>query len=228
MESTPLLTIIVPVFNEEPTLEEIMGRIVSANPDAEIIYIDDGSKDASLTILQKNARPRDLVLTKENGGKGSAIRFALPNARGSSIVIQDADLEYDPKEIRTLSEEAKRNPRAAVFGSRFLRPNPNLYKRYLIGNKVLTFILNFLFGGTLTDSYTCYKLFPTDILKNLNLEANGFEIEAEFCAKLLKKGIPIVEVPISYHPRSLKEGKKIRFRDAWKGIATMFRVRFSR
>lgn len=227
MES-PVLTIIVPVFNEETTLKEIIKRIVSANPEAEILYVDDGSKDASLSILRQESRREDTVLTKENGGKGSAIRLAIPHAKGDFITVQDADLEYDPKEIATLVDATKQNHGAAIFGSRFLRPNPNLYKRYLLGNKVLTFILNFLFGGTLTDSYTCYKLFPTDILKNLNLEANGFEIEAEFCAKLLKKGILIIEVPISYHPRSLKEGKKIRFRDAWKGIATMFRVRFSR
>src|SRR3989344_610954 len=128
----PLLTIIVPVYNEERTIGEMMRRIVAANPEAEILYVNDGSKDGSLAILRKNARPQDLVLTKENGGKGSAIRFAIPRAKGKFIVIQDADLEYDPKEIRALLSEAEKHPESAVFGSRFLTPNPNLYKRYLL------------------------------------------------------------------------------------------------
>ena len=221
------LTIVVPVYNEERTLGEIMRRIVATNPEAQILYVDDGSKDGSLAILGKNARAQDLVLTKENGGKGSAIRFAIPHAKGKFIVIQDADLEYDPKEIRTLLAEAERHSGCAVFGSRFLTPNPNLYKRYLLGNKTVTFFVNFLFGGSLSDSYTCYKLFPTDLLRTFPLRANGFEIEAEFCAHTLKKKIPIREVPIHYAPRSLAEGKKIRFADALKGIATMVKIRFA-
>ena len=221
------LTIVVPVYNEERTLGEIMRRIVATNPEAQILYVDDGSKYVSLAILGKNARAQDLVLTKENGGKGSAIRFAIPHAKGKFIVIQDADLEYDPKEIRTLLAEAERHSGCAVFGSRFLTPNPNLYKRYLLGNKTVTFFVNFLFGGSLTDSYTCYKLFPTDLLLTFPLRANGFEIEAEFCAHTLKKKIPIREVPIHYAPRSLAEGKKIRFADALKGIATMVKIRFA-
>lgn len=223
----PLLTIVVPVYNEERTIGEIMRRIVAANPEAQIICVDDGSKDGSLALLRKNARPQDLVLTKENGGKGSAIRFAIPQAKGKFIMIQDADLEYDPKEIRTLLAEADAHPGSAVFGSRFLTPNPNLYKRYLIGNKAVTFALNVLFGGAITDSYTCYKLFPTTALKSFPLRANGFEIEAEFCAHTLKRRIEIREVPIHYAPRSLAEGKKIRFADALKGIATMVKIRIS-
>lgn len=221
------LTIIVPVYNEERTIGEIMRRIVAANPEAQIIYVDDGSKDGSLALLRQNARSQDLVLTKENGGKGSAIRFAIPHAKGKFIVIQDADLEYDPQEIRTLLQEAQAHPGSAIFGSRFLTPNPNLYKRYLFGNKVVTFFLNCLFGGSLTDSYTCYKLFPAELLQKFPLKANGFEVEAEFCAYVLKKKIPIREVPIHYAPRSLAEGKKIRFTDALRGITTMIKIRLS-
>ena len=223
----PLLTIIVPVYNEERTIAEIMKRIVAAHADAEILYVDDGSHDASPAYLRMHARPQDTILTKENGGKGSAIRLGIAHAKGEHIVIQDADLEYDPAEIHTLMNEAEKHPGSAIFGSRFLTRNPNLYKRYLVGNKSLTMILNILFRGTLTDSYTCYKLFPTDVLRSFRLSSNGFEIEAELCARLLKAHIPILEVPIRYSPRSLSEGKKIRFRDAWKGVATMLCIRFS-
>lgn len=221
----PDLTIIVPIFNEERTIAEVMGKITGTHPDAEIIYVNDGSADRSREILEANKRPNDKVITKENGGKGSAIRMGIRHANGKYTVIQDSDLEYDPREITNLLSEAEANPGSVVFGSRFLKKNPNLYKRYLIGNKLLTLILNILFGGKLTDSYTCYKLFPTTFLKSLDLVANGFEMEAELCARTLKKKIPIREVPISYHPRSIKDGKKICLRDAWKGVGMMLRIK---
>jgi len=223
----PDLTIIVPVFNEERTIAEVMEQITSTQPDAEIIYVDDGSRDNSKTIIEQNKRLDDIVLTKENGGKGSAIRMGIAHAKAKFTVIQDADLEYDPREISNLLSEAKANPESVIFGSRFLKPNPNLYKRYLIGNKFLTMVINILFHGKLTDSYTCYKFFPTDFLKSLNLVANGFELEAELCARTLKKKVPIREVAISYNPRSIAEGKKICLKDAWKGVLMMLRIRFS-
>lgn len=222
------LTILVPVYNEAATIASVMRALTELWGDAEIIYIDDGSKDDSLRILKENARPRDIVLTKPNGGKGSAIRLGLEKGSSPFTVIQDADLEYDPSEIRLLLADAKANSGCAVFGSRFLKPNPNLYKRYLLGNKVMTGITNMLFHARLTDSYTCYKLFPTDLMRSLPLTARGFELEAELCAYPLKKGVTIREIPISYKPRSLEEGKKIRFRDAWKGMKTLLKIRFSR
>lgn len=219
------LSIIVPIYNEEKTLPAVMESLARACPDAQIIYVDDGSADRSLTILRERARTQDTVLTKQNGGKGSALRLGLRHAEGGHTIVQDADLEYDPREIALLLSEATQHPGAAVFGSRFLRPNPNLYRRYLIGNKVLTFCANIFFGGALTDSYTCYKLLPTNVFRSLGLTGNGFEIEAELCAACLRRGILVREVPISYKPRSLEEGKKIRFRDAVKGLLTMLRVR---
>ena len=223
--SKPDLTIIVPVYNEERTLTSIMTAVAAKCPEAQIIYVDDGSRDRSLSILQSGVRSQDHILHKENGGKGSAIRMGLDQAAGTYTVIQDADLEYDPAEIKLLLSEAKTHPGSAVFGSRFLRPNPNIYKRFLLGNKTLTFILNLLYGSHLTDSYTCYKLLPTDMFRSLQLKARGFELEAEICAKCLKQGIPIREVPISYKPRTIAEGKKINVRDAWKGVKMMWSVR---
>ena len=219
------LNILVPAYNEERTILRVMDALTHALPDARVIYVDDGSKDETLSILRKHARPTDTVLTKENGGKGSAIRMAIANASADFCVIQDADLEYDPSEIAGLLEAAVSEPGTVVFGSRFLRKNPNIYPLFLLGNKTLTTILNLLFGGTLTDSYTCYKLFPTNVLKAMVLRADGFELEAELAAIPLKKGIRIIERAISYHPRSFAEGKKIGWRDAVKGIVTMLRIR---
>lgn len=220
------LTIIVPVYNEGKTVAEIMAALRRDWPDAQVVYVDDGSKDDSLAVLRAHATPRDLVLTKPNGGKGSAIRTGLEKATGDYTVIQDADLEYDPAEIRLLLDEATAHPGTVVFGSRFLRHNPNIYKRFLMGNKAMTLALNILFFSRVTDSYTCYKLLPTDMFRSLDLTARGFELEAEICAKTLRKGVKIREVPISYKPRTIEEGKKIRFSDATKGVKTMLRIRF--
>ncbi len=222
------LSVLVPVYNEERTLKRVMAAVVEALPNSQIIYIDDGSRDASLQILKENARPQDKVLTKENGGKGSAIRLGLEHAGGDYAVIQDADLEYDPREIMALLSYAEAHPNTAVFGSRFLRRNPNIYPLYLLGNKILTWVINMLFWSKLTDSYTCIKLFPLPLFRSFPLKARGFELEAELCAYPLKRGISVHELPISYQPRSFAEGKKIRWQDAWKGIMTAAAIRFKK
>ncbi len=220
------LNILVPAYNEERTILRVMEALTHALPESRIIYVDDGSEDRTLEILQKHAREQDQVLTKENGGKGSAIRMAIAVADAEYCIIQDADLEYDPSEIGSMLAVAIAHPAVIVFGSRFLKPNPNIYPLFLLGNKTLTWILNLLFCGKLSDSYTCYKLFPTPVLKSLDLKANGFELEAELAALPLKAGRKIIECPISYHPRSFAEGKKIGWKDAVRGILTMLRVRF--
>lgn len=222
----PTLNILVPAYNEERTILRVMEAVAHALPESKIIYVDDGSKDRTLEILKKHARPGDRVLTKENGGKGSAVRMAIGSADADYCVIQDADLEYDPSEIKNLLKVATEHPGSIVFGSRFLQPNPNIYPLFLLGNRTLTAILNLLFGGHLTDSYTCYKLFPTRILQSLDLRARGFELEAELAALPLKAGLTIIERPVTYHPRSFAEGKKIGWKDAMRGILTMLRIRF--
>lgn len=223
----PRLSIIVPVYNEERTLETIVPRIFAACGDfAEVIFVDDGSHDRSLEILRRLARPQDTVITKPNGGKGDAIRAGLPQAHAPFVIFQDADLEYDPAQILHLLNRAEQSPRSAVFGSRFLQANPNIYRRYLLGNKVLSACVSLLFFKRITDSYTCYKLLPTKLLRSLGIRSNGFEMEAEITAQCLSRGIPVIEVPITYQPRSLEEGKKIKFSDAWKGILMMLKVRF--
>ncbi len=220
------LSVLVPVFNEERTIAQVMETITKACPDAQIVYVDDASSDRSLTILNENARPQDKVIGQAHGGKGAAIKRALTEATGEYAVIQDADLEYDPVEIALLLNKAIEHPGSAVFGSRFLRPNPNIYKRFLLGNKTLTTMMNVLYGSKLTDTYTCYKLLPLPLFQSLKLRSNGFELEAEICAKCLRRSIPIHEIPVSYKPRTIEEGKKIKLQDAWKGMVTMVRLRF--
>lgn len=222
----PRLTVLVPAYNEAKTIETVMHALSHACPDAQIVYVDDGSRDGTGDLMKRFARAQDTVITKPNGGKGSAIREGLAQATGEYTVIQDADLEYDPREIAALLERAERQPGSAVFGSRFLRPNPNIYKRFLLGNKVMTALVNLFFGSRLTDSYTCYKLLPTSLFRSLELRSDGFELEAEICCKTLRKGVAIEEIPVTYRPRSIEQGKKIRFADAVKGAWTIVRLRF--
>ncbi len=221
------LTVLVPVYNEEATLPTLMDALHAACPDAEVIYIDDGSEDRSLEILHRLARAQDVVLEGRHGGKGSAIRLGLEEAKGTYTVIQDADLEYDPKEIHLLLDAALSHGRCAVFGSRFLKQNPNIYKGALFGNKLLTWWLDFLFKSKVTDSYTCYKLLPTNLFQGLNLRSNGFELEAEIAAKCLKTGIDVIEIPVNYRPRRIEEGKKINWKDGIKGLVMMTRIRLA-
>lgn len=224
----PSLSVLVPVYNESATIVRVMDALALALPDAEIIYIDDGSNDESLSLLKSHARTHDKVLTKPNGGKGSAIRLGISEATGDYCVIQDADLEYDPREILTLLSVAEQNPGSIVFGSRFLRKNPNIYPLYLLGNKTITMIGNILFCARLTDAYTCYKLFPTSLLKKFPLRARGFELEAELTAYPFRFGVTIIECPITYQPRTFEEGKKINWKDAVKGSLTFLRIRFEK
>ena len=178
------LTILVPIYNEEATLPTVMGAIHAAWPHAQTIFIDDGSQDASLHILKKLAGPHDVIIQGQHGGKGAAIRLGLEQAKGTYTVIQDADLEYDPQEITSLLTKAKTHQQSAIFGSRFFNgKTPHIYWRFLMGNKCITWCLNVLFHSKLTDCYTCYKLLPTHVFKNLTLQSSGFEMEAEIAAK---------------------------------------------
>lgn len=236
MERVPL-TILMPVYNEAATVASVVAQVAAVPVVKEIIIIDDGSKDGTSQILDRVAdefvpdqQTRALrVVHKPNGGKGSAIREGLRHATGEYTVIQDADLEYDPNDIVALLAHAKANPGAAVFGSRFLKYNPNLiYRRFRWGNWLMTTADNIAFGSKLTDSYTCYKMLPTEAFQSLKITANRFELEAEICAQCHKRGIRILELPVSYRPRRVEEGKKINWKDAVRGLAMVARQRFSR
>lgn len=220
------VSVIMPTYNEEETLSKIIDRVLKQKNVNEIIVVDDGSKDKSWNILKsiKNPKVKPFKHNK-NQGKGAAIITGINKAKFDYILIQDADLEYDPVNYPALFEKATQ--KVTIFGSRLKTKNNFAYIRTYLGNIFITTIGNILFNIRLTDSYTCYKLIPTNIAKSLNLNSNGFEIEAEITGKLAKRKIPIVEVPISYKPRNYKQGKKIKAKDAIKGFLTYLKIRFS-
>ena len=216
------LSIIIPVYNEEKTLEEVVFRVqeVFNEEDYEIIIVNDGSTDNTRRVIENLDQPLVVIHHKKNYGKGKAIQSGLIPARGEYITIQDADLEYDPKNLYDLWIEAK--PLSVVYGK---RSNEKGYRLARLGNKILSFVCNTLFSSKLSDIYTCYKVIPADVMKTLNLESDGFEIEAEITAKLLKRKVKILEIPIAYTPRTYREGKHIRWVDGLKGIWTLLRVK---
>ncbi|MBN1383894.1 MAG: glycosyltransferase family 2 protein [Elusimicrobia bacterium] len=220
----------MPVYNERNTIEGVIKKVISLSP-KEIILVDDGSTDGTKELLKKlqitSASRRieiRIVFHERNQGKGAAVRTALEHIKGEITAIQDADLEYNPEEIGKLAVPIIEGKTPVVYGSRFLqKPIRNVYKRYKLGNWFLSKLISVLCGQRITDSYTCYKVFKTDVIRGINLISRRFEIEAEITVKLLKKGINILELPISYNPRRLEEGKKIGWLDAVKGILTIIR-----
>lgn len=233
------LSIIIPVYNEEKTIAQTLKRVNDAkfkNIDTEIIVIDDGSTDTSKSKIEsvKISGLRFFIHAK-NQGKGAAVRTGIEKATGDYIVIQDADLEYNPNEIPELIKPVLAGKAEVVYGTRLKRP-PNFSRDertarffiHYVGNKFLSLMTSTLYGVWVTDMETCYKLFPKKALKGIKLRARGFELEPEITAKLLKKGYKIYEVPISTNPRGYAEGKKIHtIRDGLKALWALTRYRFS-
>jgi len=220
------LSVIMPVFNEENTIEKIIDKVEKVNIDKQIIVVDDGSTDRTRGILEKRQDSNIRVLYhKRNQGKGSAIRTAIPYIEGEVTVIQDGDLEYDPEDYHRLVGPILSRKAKIVYGSRFLQYNKPIYLHFLLGNKLLTWLINILYHSRITDSYTCYKAFDSKVLRSLTLQAKRFDFEAEVTVKLLKKGYKVHEVPISYSPRTLREGKKIGWKDALLGIITIVKYK---
>lgn len=214
------LSVIIPVLNEEATIQQIISRVVHIPNIFEIIVVNDGSTDQTLEILKKIksqelGKKIRIISHNTNKGKGAAVRTGINNTKGNFLIIQDADLEYNPNEFARLID--KSSAKKVVYGSRILSNAKHAYFSTYLGNIALNILCNLLFGSNLTDLYTCYKLIPSKIARSLKLNSAGFEIEAEITAKLLKKKIPIVEVPISYKPRSYEKGKKIKAKDAIMG-----------
>lgn len=228
-ESKHRLSIVIPVYNEAATLEQIVGRVFDACGDfSEVIFVDDGSSDDSLAILKKLAREQDTVLHKENGGKGSAVRMGYEYAKGNYVIVQDADLEYSPEEIPMLVEHAEKNNAQALFGSRRLKSQKQfVHLTFFVGGSMLTGLCNLLYGSKLTDQPTCYKMVRSDVLHSFKLKENDFRFDPELTAILLKKGVNIIEYPISYHPRSIAEGKKICWKDFFRWVWVFATLRFA-
>lgn len=221
------LSVIMPVYNESSTVAKILHKLLEQKDVFEVVIVDDGSKDDSALIIKKIKDNRIKFFQKENGGKGSAIRYALEKVTGDYVLIQDADLEYEPADIPGLLKPIKDNKVQVVYGSRFLGPHSNLLFWHRVGNSFLNLAINILYNTTLSDMETCYKVIPTALMRELAIKASKFEIEPEITCKILKKGIRIFEVPISYVGRNFLEGKKITWRDGISALFLIFKLKFS-
>ncbi len=225
----PLLSVVMPVFNERATIEEIISRVLRVPIRIELIVVDDGSTDGTRDALQTLQRERGfrLVLQPKNQGKGAALRRGFQDVTGDLVVIQDADLEYSPEEYPGLIELICQGRADVVYGSRFLgRHRVFLFTHYL-GNRLLTLLTNVLYNTMLSDMETCYKVMRTEVLRSMSLKSNSFGIEPELTAKIFKRGYRVYEVPITYDGRSYDEGKKITWRDGVVALWVLLKYRFT-
>jgi glycosyltransferase involved in cell wall biosynthesis len=227
-EQDILLSVIVPVFNEERTISEILARVRAVPIPKEIIVVDDYSTDGTREQLKAEEQHEDtrVFLHGVNRGKGGAVKTGLENVTGDIVIIQDADLEYDPRDYHALLRPILEGRSKAVYGSRFLGEHKAMYFWHAVGNKFLTLVTNVLFDTTLTDMETCYKVFTADIARGLNIQQMRWGIDPEITAKILRSGVRIYEVPISYNGREFWEGKKISWKDAFVVLRTLIRYRF--
>jgi glycosyltransferase involved in cell wall biosynthesis len=222
------LSVIIPVYDEKATIAEILKQVRAVGMAAEIIVVDDGSTDGSREILKnEEATPGTVVIYHDgNRGKGAAVRAGIERATGDIILIQDADLEYDPRDYPMLIRPIEEGRVKVVYGSRFLGPRKAMMFWHMMGNKLLTLVTNVLYNAILSDMETCYKVFRADVIKGIPLRSRRFELEPEITAKVLKRGHRIFEVPISYYGREYNEGKKITWREGPKALWTLIKYRF--
>lgn len=228
----PTVSVVMPVYNEARTLREIVARVLAVPFDKEIVAVDDGSTDGSREVLRElAANYPDVVRVVElakNSGKGAALRAGFAVARGEFVVVQDADIEYDPADLPKLLDVMRRPGVDVVYGSRIKGRTPHGYASFYVGGVLVSLTASLLFGAHVSDEPTCYKMFRRELLKTLRLECTGFEFCAEFTAKALRRGYTLREVPIRYHARTLDEGKKITWRDGVIAILALLRYALAR
>jgi glycosyltransferase involved in cell wall biosynthesis len=223
------ITVIIPTYNEEHTIREILSRVQATQIADEILVVDDGSTDGTRDILEEihSQGSVRVIYHEHNHGKGAAVRTGIEAAAGEVIIIQDADLEYDPRDYPALLRPIEEGIAEVVFGSRFLggARRPIMFW-HMVANKMLTLVTNILYNNILTDMETGYKVFIRTVVADIPLHARGFEFEPEFTAKVLKRKARIFEVPITFNPRNYEEGKKIKLYDAFVALWTLLKYRF--
>jgi glycosyltransferase involved in cell wall biosynthesis len=222
------ISVVMPVYNEKSTLEKILEKVRAVDIEKEIIMVDDGSTDGTREMLREMKLPENerVFFHEKNMGKGAALRTGFQHVTGDFIMIQDADLEYDPQDYFKMLKPVQEGHARVVYGSRFMGERRNIFLHHWVGNRFLTLVANILFNTTLSDMETCYKLIETGIIKSIKIKSNKFTVEPEMTAKILKKKIRIYEVPISYYGREYTEGKKITWRDGFGALAAIIWFRF--
>jgi len=224
------LSVVIPVYNEKNTIADIIGLVKAVEDlDKEIIVVDDGSKDGTVKILKdlEKVHPDVKFYYKEkNVGKGDTLRIGFSHTTGDYVIVQDADLEYDPQDYKKLLRALTEEKADVVYGSRFSGTRKDMLPVQYFGNKLLTIITNLLFGIKLTDMETCYKLMPGDFVRKLQIKSPKFDFEPEITAKILKSGLKLKEVPIHYKGRKYSEGKKITWKDGFAALWTLLKFRF--
>ena len=225
----PLLSVVMPCFNERATIEEIITRVLAVPLRVELIVVDDGSTDGTRDILQSIAavKPIKLILQPKNAGTGAALRRGFQDVTGDLVVIQDADLEYSPEELPELISLICEGRADVVYGSRFLGRHRVFLFTHYAGNRLLTLITNVLYNTMLSDMETCYKVMRAEVLRSFQLRSNGFGIEPELTAKIFKRHYRVYEVPITYDGRGYDEGKKITWRDGVVALWVLLKYRFT-
>ena len=221
------VSFVVPAYNEARTIGEVLGRIGALGLDTQVIVVDDGSTDGTGEVAAQHDGVQ--VVRQENQGKGAAVRHGLQHVDGDIVVIQDADMEYDPAEVPALIEPIERGVADVVYGSRLSggRPQRAYLFWHLVGNRFLSLVTGILYNTTLSDMETGYKAFRTDVIKDLPLRENDFAIEPEITGHVCKRRLRVYELPISYYGRTYAEGKKITWRDGFKALWVLVRVRLS-
>ena len=225
----PLLSVVMPVYNEQDTVEEIIRRVLAVKMRIELIVVDDVSTDGTPAILDRLQKELGFILLRQprNGGKGAALRRGFAAVTGDMMIIQDADLEYSPEEYTLMTPLITSGRADVVFGSRFLGTHRVFLLTHYAGNRLITLLTNVLYNTMLTDMETCYKLMRVDVLRSMELKSNGFGIEPEITAKVFKRGYKVYEVPISYDGRGYEEGKKITWRDGIVALWVLLKYWFT-